>query len=216
MTRINALPNYFNGKLYKKWDSVHSLFGENGILAAKTDKNNTAIELLITDKGQKRELLKDDEKIMDTIDTHGVKRTYHYERSKDNQVKGQMRVALNDDGRNPLVVAAKWVSKNLIPEKLILKLDPNNKLSKVFIPAQSLSTPEHEFKGLGKLIQVEEVLAKDFEPNVNKLMPKTLLLKTNKGSVVGISSEDAEDNISFINHFDINSDVLGHNIRTVV
>lgn len=215
MNKIHTLPNYFNGKLYKKWDSVHSLFGEHGVLASKTDKDHTTVELLLTDKGRKRELIKDDEKIMDTIDINGVKRTYLYKR-KDNTIKGQMRVSLDENGRNPLVIAAKWINTNLIPEKLILKLDKNNKQSKIFIPAQNFETDEKKYSGLGKVIQVEEVLAKDFEQDVNRLMPKTLIFKTSKGSVVGITAENAEDNIHYIKHFDINSDALGHNIRTIV
>lgn len=49
---ISKLPNYCNGKLYKRWNHVTSIFG-GGVLASKNTKNNDTIELLISESGKK-------------------------------------------------------------------------------------------------------------------------------------------------------------------
>lgn len=56
INKINALPNYCNGKLYTRWDSVNKIFGGGAILASKTTKDNHTVQLLISDGGKKREL----------------------------------------------------------------------------------------------------------------------------------------------------------------
>ena len=208
MPRITKLPNYCNGRLYKRWDSVYTIFGD-GILATKTTKNGTPIELLITEKGRKRELFFQDEKVMDTIDSKGIKRTYTYTKDKNNTTKGQMFVQPTEEGQTPLITAAKWFT-----QKLFLKLNPKHPLSKIYIP-QIDEEGNAVYTGEIKRIEAVEILAKDFENAINPI-PKTILIKDKKGSVIPVTANSKIDLKDIATPFHINSAELGQNITTVV
>lgn len=216
MPQINKLPNYYAGKLYRRWDSVKSMFGEGGILASRTDKDGRYIQLLITDNGKKREILYPDEKIMDTLDINGLKRTYTYKKEGANTVKGQMITENTTSHDTPLIVAAKWIAENCMPKRLVLKLNPEHRNAEAFIPAEHLSeNATADIFGIGKKIKVSEILVKDFENEYNP-MPKTVIFKTPKGTTEAITTQTGEENSQIIKQFGIDSDVLGRKLRTMV
>jgi hypothetical protein len=67
-------------------------------------------------------------------------------------------------GEYPLILAAKWVLKNFVPEKLILKMNKNHPQANIFIPKKSEDgTPI--FDGEINKLNVTEILAKDFRDN---------------------------------------------------
>lgn len=214
MTKINALPNYYNGKLYKRWDTVRSMYGDGTILASKTSKDGSTTQLFLTENGNKRELFYTDGKVMDVLDDKGAKRVYKYQRIDSETIKGQMVAGADKDGRTPLILAAKWILKNMIPEKLILKINKNHPQSKIYVPQEG---PDGMFVYTGNLnkIHVSEIMAKDFDSSFNP-QPQTILLKTINGSTVPVISKSGNGNRIVSQHFGIDSDVLGQNIQTVV
>ena len=212
--KIDTLPNYCNGKLYKRWDSVRSLYGDGSIIASKQDKNNETVQLFITEKGNKKELFHHNEKDMEIIDSNGTKRFYNYRRINDNTIKGQMTTSLDINNQAPLVIAAKWITKNIIPEKLFLKINPNHPRAEIYIPDKDIDG-NAIYTGKINKFQVVEILAKDFE-NENNPLPKTILLKNAKGLVKPIIAENSEENLPIIKHFGLQSNELGENLRTIV
>ena len=214
MTKIDTLPNFFNGKLYPRWERVRSLCGDGSVIASRTSKQGEAIQLFLTENGNKRELYSNDSKIMDVLDNHGVKRVYQYSRVDDSTIKGQMVAGMDKDGRLPLVLAAKWISKNMVPERLIMKINKEHPQSQIFLPNEGPDgTPV--YSGAASKLQVEEILAKDFSSGSN-IIPKTILLKTTKGETESVISQKGEVNIKVAQHFGIESGVLGQNLITVV
>lgn len=214
MIKADTLPNYFNGKLYKRWESVKAICGDNSILASKTASDGSAVQLFLTGEGRKRELFFSDGKIMDILDATGIKRVYKYRRVDDETIKGQMVAGVDKNGRSPLILAAKWILKNMVPEKLILKINKEHPASEVFIPKEA---PDGTPIYTGKInkFKVVEVMAKDFDEGVSSV-PKTILLKTAKGHTEPVISGNGDGNAKIAHHFGISSDVLGQNIRTVV
>jgi hypothetical protein len=124
---IPSLPNFHNGKLYKRWVSVFNVFGNDGLLASKTNKDGTITQLLITDGGRTRKLFNNEDEIIDEIDINGLKRTFVYVTQPDGKTKGTMRIS-NDtpEDKRPFVVFAKWISVNLRPISAELTLNPKH------------------------------------------------------------------------------------------
>ena len=214
MLKIDTLPNYFNGKLYKRWNSVKSMYDDNSVLASKVNSDGSDIQLFLTEKGCKRELFYPAGKMMDILDSYGTKRVYKYQRIDDETIKGQMVAGADKNGRSPLILAAKWILKNMIPEKLVLKINKEHPSSQLYIPKEA---PDGTPIYTGKIdkVHVVEVMAKDFDDNVLSA-PKTIVLKTAKGKTESVISGNGDSNIKIAQHFGISSDVLGQNIRTVV
>lgn len=212
MIKIDTLPKRISFNINKKWNVVST---DSYIIASKKLSDGSTTQLCLTKDGQKRELLFNNEKIMDTVDNKGVKRVYRYLRTDANTIKGQMITTQDKHGEYPLILAAKWVLKNFVPEKLILKINKNHPQANIFIPKKSEDgTPI--FDGEINKLNVTEILAKDFE-NWTFPLPKTIILKTSKGFEHRIINESAEDNQQILEHFGINSkELLGQNIRTIV
>lgn len=214
MIKIDTLPNFFNGKLYSRWDRVRSLYCGDSIIASRTNKQGEAIQLFLSESGNKRELYSSHGKIMDVLDNQGVKRVYQYRRVDDSTIKGQMVAGKDKDGRLPLVLAAKWILKNMVPERLIMKINKEHPQSQIFLPKEGPDgTPV--YAGATSKLQVEEILAKDFASGSN-IIPKTILLKTTKGETEPVVSSKGEVNRKVAQHFGIESNVLGQNLITVV
>ena len=214
MTPIHKLPNYYAGKLYKNWYAVNDLHQQSGVLATKINKGKY-IQLIISDNGNKKELLYQNGKIMDIVDIKGVKRTYMYTRNND-IVKGQMIVAPNDKIKSPLIEAAKWTAKNCMPERLFLKLNPKHPDSEIFVPVKHLSSSAKSgFDGAGKIIKAKEIFAKDFENPYNPL-PKTIIIKDAKGKTESIMAKSSKENMQIIEQLGLTSDALGWKLRTMV
>ena len=207
MPPINKLPNYYNGKLYKHWLSVVKLENQDGLVAIKLNKGKFT-QLHITNNGHKKELLYDDNKVMDIIDFKGIKRTYTYKKES-NIVKGQMFTANDPEKQAPLITAAKWITRNCIPERLFLKINSQHPSSKIFIPDMKVS------EKIGKTIKTKEILAKDFE-NPYEPLPKTIILKNEKGETEAVMSDSSKENMHIIDQLGIKSDVLGWKLRTMV
>jgi len=214
MIKVDALPNFFNGKLYSRWERVRSLCGDGSVIASRTNERGESIQLFLTENGTKRELYTNDGKIMDVLDNQGVKRVYQYSRVDDNTVKGQMIASSDKNGRFPLILAAKWILRSMTPEKLIMKINKEHPQSQIFLPKEGPDgTPV--YTGASSKLQIEEILAKDFVSE-NSILPKTILLKTTKGEIKSVVSQQGEVNLKVAQHFGLASDVLGQNIRTVV
>ena len=131
---IVNLPNFCNGKLYKRWDKVSKVFGGSAILASKTDKNGKNIQLLITDGGKKRQLYNEISEIVDEIDVNGVKRTYSYQRQADGNTVGSMVVQNGlPENKKPFVMFARWISHDLKPLVADLKINPMHPKSHINI-----------------------------------------------------------------------------------
>ena len=215
MIKVENLPNFCNGKLYKRWTKVSPMYGDGSILASKTNSHGGTTQLLLTEKGAKKELIYNDGKIVDITDNKGNKRVYSYKRIDENTIKGQMIASADENGKFPLITGAKWILKNMIPEKLYLQINTNHPQSSIFIPQKS---PEGVPIYTGKInrIRVREILAKNFNNNIRFSLPKTILLKTTQGDTKVIIKENAEENRDIIRHFGIESEVLGKNLRTIV
>ena len=215
MIKVENLPNFCNGKLYKKWTKVSPMYGDGSILASKTNSHGGTTQLLLTEKGAKKELIYSDGKIVDITDNKGNKRVYSYKRIDENTIKGQMIASADENGKFPLITGAKWILKNMIPEKLYLQINTNHPQSSIFIPQKS---PEGVpiYTGEINKIRVKEILAKNFDKNIVFSLPKTILFKTTQGDTKVIIKENAEENRDIIRHFGIESEVLGKNLRTIV
>ena len=214
MTKIDTLPNFFNGKLYPRWERVRSLCSDGSLIASRTNKQGEAIQLFLSENGNKRELYSSNGKIVDVLDNQGVKRVYQYSRVDDSTIKGQMVAGKDKDGRLPLVLAAKWILKNMVPERLIMKINKQHPQSQIFLPKEGPDgTPV--YAGATSKLQVEEILAKDFTSESN-IIPKTILLKTTKGETEPVVSKQGEVNLKVAQHFGIESSELGQNLITVV
>lgn len=214
MIKSDTLPNCLNGKLYKRWERVRTITDGATIIASKTDAKGSNIQLLLTENGRKRELFYPDEKIMDVLDSKGTKRVYKYQRVDSETIKGQMIAGEDKDGRAPLILAAKWILKNMTPKKLILKINKNHPQSQIFVPKEGPDgTPIYTGK-IDKL-HVTEILAKDFDKTAIPI-PKTILLKTVNGSTEPVISKSGNGNIMVAKHFGLESEVLGQNLQTIV
>ena len=214
MNKIDTLPNFFNGKLYPRWERVRSLCSDGSLIASRTNKQGEAIQLFLSENGNKRELYSSNGKIMDVLDNQGVKRVYQYSRVDDNTVKGQMIASPDKDGRFPLILAAKWILKSMTPEKLVMKINKEHPQSQIFLPKEGPDgTPV--YTGTSSKLQIEEILAKDFVFE-NSILPKTILLKTTKGEIKPVVSKQGEVNLKVAQHFGIESSELGQNLITVV
>lgn len=214
MIKIENLPNYCNGKLYKRWEKVRPMYGDGSILAGKTNSKGASVQLLLTENGRKKELIFRDSKILDITDLNGVKRVYKYERIDSDTIKGQMFVSTDNTDKFPLIVGAKWILKNMIPEKLFLQINTKHPKSEIFIPKEGPDgTPI--YTGEIKKLHVKEIMAKNFEGSFNPI-PKTILFKTIKGETKAVEKANANDNKDIAKHFDIISDALGENIMTIV
>ncbi|MBO6257372.1 hypothetical protein J6N69_04995 [bacterium] len=214
MIKIENLPNCYNGKVYKRWTKVNSMYGDGSILASKTNSKGETVQLLLTGNGRKKELIFNDGKIADITDSKGIKRVYKYQRLDKDTIKGQMFVSADKTDKFPLLTGAKWILKNMIPEKLFLQINTKHPQSGIYIPKEGPDGTSVYTGNINKLY-VKEILAKNFVGS-SKPMPKTILLKTTRGETKALTKENAEDNKTIAQHFDILSDVLGENIMTIV
>jgi hypothetical protein len=208
--------NSYNGRTYNHWRSVLELDRNSGLVATKI-KNGKYTQIFISANGKTKELLHDGDKIMDITDNHGQKRTYLYERDdKNNIIKGQMIVAKDEKLPKPLINAAKWIVRNSIPEKLLLKINNQHPKADIFIPLKHLANPtKKDIANNGKKINITEVMAKHFE-NVYSPEPKTIILNNKNNEQELIISQQAKENSDIINQLGIHSDVLGLNLTTFV
>ena len=211
MPPITPINNAMNSKIYRRWHSISLLPGQDGFVATKFKPGGKLVQLIITNNGKKRELLSNDSKIVDTIGNDGVKRTYTYLR-EGNNVKGQMFTQKNPP-RPPFILAAKWIAHNCVPQRLLVKLNPEHKAAEIFVKTDK-PAPANEDMPMKK-IKVKEFLAKDFV-DVYTPAPKTIILKTNKGDTEVIIAKDSKERIELTTQFGINSDVLGWKIRAMV
>ena len=191
------------------------MYGDGSIFASKTNSHGGTTQLLLTEKGTKKELLYDDGKIVDITDNNGFKRVYSYTRIDNDIIKGQMFASAGENDKLPLIIGAKWILKNMIPEKLFLKINTKHPQSRIYIPQEG---PDGTPIYTGKIdkIQVQEILAKNFDKNTMFSLPKTILLKTMKGDTKAIEKDYAEKNKDIIRHFGMESDILGENLMTIV
>ena len=209
---ICDLPNYCRGKVYKRWDSVISVFSD-GILATKKRKDGTNVQLLITDKGRRRELYFHDGKVLDETDSDGfIKRTYVYQ-NRTNYTIGQMFTSASHALLDPLIKRAKWITRNTIPQKIKLDLNTSHKDANIFVAAQNDRKGRPFIVGRGQTLKIKTVIAKDFEDVTNPL-PKTMIFRTDKNESRKIEATSGEANFMYASHFGITSrDDFGQNIR---
>lgn len=206
LERVTNLPNYCNGKIYKRWSNVTSLYEGGGILASKTGRDGKPVELLISENGTKRELYSAAGKVMDIIDASGIKRTFIYHK-KENEIHGSMILAPAADGVKPLVTFAKWVTEGLIPKHVELDINPKHKASNIFIPHDIVK---------GTSTKVVKVRAENFE-DISYPLPKNISFTTESGEVKTVQSAIGSDNIHYANQFSITPDgEPGANLRVFV
>jgi len=204
--RVGARVNECFGKVYKNWDSVNTIFGEASVIASKQDKNGDTIQLLITENGKRRDLFKSNSKILDIIDIDGIKRTYCYE--KDGElVKGQMAVA----APGPLVRFAKWITKDLVPQKVELTINPEHRHSTVGIVSRN-SEDVQKTSILQNIVKVE---AEDFKEIFSMFIPKKLTFTTKQGEVVKLDREPSE-NSHLAYRYNLVIGNPGNNLRVMV
>jgi len=175
ISRISALPNYCNGKLYKRWDRVSNIFGENTLLASKTNKNGETVELLISSNG-KRELFTDTCKIMDIIGEDNIRRTYSYQRTEKG-IEGKMVTENSKDKPLPLITSANWLVKNLIPQEVNLTLNTAHPKAQMVIP-----NPTLDIIKINK-VTVKHIKASEFIDTLNPI-PSKMEITLKDGSVV--------------------------------
>lgn len=189
---IKNLPNYHNGKLYKRWDSVLNVFGKDGILASKTDKKGNITQLLITNDGKTRKLYSNEDEIIDEIDINGLKRSFVYITQPDGKTKGTMRIA---DGtpeeKRPFVIFAQWISENLRPITAELTLNPKHPKSLFSIKEKILDHKAvKEYKE-----RIVHAKVENFEDSVVHIpLPAKVTLTTEKGTqkVIDGTIEDSK------------------------
>lgn len=218
INKINALPNYCNGKLYTRWDSVNKIFEGGAILASKTTKDNHTVQLLISDGGKKRELFFYNGKIMTISDNNSQKRTYIYENTGGGEIKGKYYHSTpQQNEKAPLIASAMWFLTKLSPKKLLVKINTENPASKIFIPSEYLKTKTDDFLGIGKRVTAQKILFKDFDySNTKRLLPKTIVIKTEQGKTEVIKGPSAEYQKKLFEQLRLDSEELGSNIRTIV
>lgn len=213
MVKIEALPNYCNGKLYKRWSSVFNAYGKGSIIASK--KGNKGItQLLITEDGNRRELFTSNGKIMETITPNGIKRVYKYQRKQDGTIKGAMTASKDLKGQNPFILSAKWILKNMIPEEIQIKFNNKHPKSRILIINGNSAKISYDTEGKNN-IQLQEILAKDFDNSYYPL-PKTIVIKTTKGETKTITGQTQKDNMKIAQSLGIESEELGAYFRTIV
>ena len=210
MPLINGLGNFCNGKTYSRWTSVIKL-PHGGILATKIQQGKYS-QLFIAQDGRLRELSYEGGKITDVIDIKNIKKTYTYRKEKDNTIKGQMIAENNPDKQPILITAAKWVTKNLMPERLILKLNPQHRASEIHIPAKFT---DKDTQTKDKTIKATEILAKDFH-NEYFPLPKTIIMKNSKGDMEAVMGKSSNDIMSIIEQLEISSHIIGSRLRTFI
>ena len=211
---VSQLRNIYKGKVYKRWDSVKDFF-DGGIIASRKLKDGTTNMLLIADGGKTRELYSSNGRISEIIDSRGIKRTYIYKPLANEEIEGKMFVVIPEGIETPLVLAARWVTKNLIPKFLKLKLNPSHPKSKVFIPSQKMKNTDQYIIGTGKRVNATVVEAADFE-GFNKPLPHSISVTAVDGAKESIVAPDASDNMWFVNQFNINGEELGSRMRVVI
>ena len=182
---ISTLPNYCNGKLYKRWDSVISIFGDKAILASKTNKDGQITQLLISDNGKKRELYNQTSKIMDKVCEDGVSRTYTYERKGDT-VLGRMFVLASDKAKT-LITSASWINEGLLPKRVELNINPSHEKSNVQLTSR-LGQVTKEMQ-----VNLKKIVAEKFD-DLYARNPNKLTLTLSDGSEV-IESNSSLGNI---------------------
>lgn len=177
VNRISALPNFFNGKLYKRWDRVSTFFGENTILASKVNKKGESVELLIHGNG-KRELLSDTYKVMDLIGEDNIHRTYSYQRTP-RGIEGKMFIENNNSKPQPLITAANWLIKNLIPQKINMTLNPSHPKARMLVEVDGREDSFNKFRK----VDVKNITATKFSNSVYP-RPSNIDLTLKDGSVL--------------------------------
>lgn len=191
----------------KRWDRVSRVFGDS-ILATRTDRKDNTIQLFVLENGHVRHLYTNDAKVVDYVDNNGLKRTYVYRR-KGECIEGQMVTDKNmPEAIKPLVVGAKWITRDLIPRVVELTINPLHRDSSLYIKAVenevNCSTLEH----------IAKVKAENFETRP-KLLPKKMTFETVSGEI--ITTEDSGmDNLQYANYFGLTKEPLGQNLMVVV
>lgn len=212
--QVGKLPNFYNGKIYKRWDRVMSVHG-GGLLASRTDKKGETLELLISPDGDRRELFSRTGKILDCIDDSGIQRTYCYEKLGD-EIRGTMVVAPVPEAIKPLVTFAKWVNHGLLPKFVELDLNPKHKAAKVFIPKGNETWRNPVILDNGKAERAVKVKAEDFADE-NFPLPKKLTFTTEKGEQVVIAKDTGMDNLMLANRLGLtNQGEPGMNMQVMV
>ena len=177
VSRISTLPNFFNGKLYKHWDSVYSFLGEGSIIASKTNKKGEHVELLIQGDG-KRELFSDTYKIMDLTGEDNIRRTYTYQRTPQG-IEGKMFIENNNSKPQPLITAANWLIKNLIPQKINMTLNPSHPKARMLVEVDDREDSFNKFRK----VDVKNITATKFSNSVYP-RPSNIDLTLKDGSVL--------------------------------
>lgn len=215
--KVNALRNFYNGKVYKSWNYVSNFFGD-GILASKTGKDGSTTHLILSNNGKKRELLSASSRVKDVFYTSGQKGTYVFENINNGMMLAHM---FSSNNSSFVVSAAKWFFdlQKGIPEKLYLKINQNSKSSKLKVsqPTKTDGTTElWDMMSKTKLVQVEEVLAKNFNYFKPSPLPATIILKTTSGEVIAIEKNSGKDNLNIAKQLGIVSEELGNNLNTIM
>lgn len=211
---IKSLPNYYNGKLYKRWASVHKAFGAY-VYAYKTLKNGESRMLFISNNGKNKELFSNNGKITDITDSKGVKRTYVHDRISSDTTEGKMIVSCKDAKEEPLLLGAFWRTTNLVPKVLKLIINPNHPKSRVFIPNKNHINDTPYMFGLGRHVNAVEVEASDFQ-GFNIPIPGKFLVKTDKGKIEPLIASDVSDIARYASYFRITGEELGNHLTTMV
>lgn len=211
---VSQLRNIYKGKVYKRWDSVRDFFN-GGIIASRKLEDGTTNMLFITDSGKSRELYSANGRVSDIIDSNGVKRTYVYRPLSNDEIEGKMIVGVPDGAEPPLVLAARWITKDLIPKFLQLKVNPSHPEAKVLIPSQKLKDSDQYIIGTAKRVNAAMVEAEDFAGFQNPLPQKVSVISVD-GVKESIVASDIDDNMWFVNQFNINGDELGSRLRVVI
>jgi hypothetical protein len=198
--KVINLPNYCNGKLYKRWDKVSKMFGGSAILASKTDKSGNYIELLITDGGKKRQLFDEFSEVIDEIDVNGIKRTYSYQKQNDGTTSGMMTVQSDlPEKKKPLIMFAKWISKELKPLVAEIKINPNHPKSNITITEKVRNS-----KVLRKYEQpVTGAKIEEFEPGaLGVILPRKITFDIPNGATKVIDG-GIEETRPYVNQLDL-------------
>ena len=211
---ITNLPNYYNGKVYKRWDNVNDWFGRD-ISATKISKNGEKKLLYIKDGGKSKELYSDNGKITDITDKDNIKRTYVHQKLADGSIKGTMYVNSSFSDVEPLIMQAEWITKDLMPQKLKMKINPNHPKSKIFIHSQKMPDGTPYLFGLGRYVKADEVEASDFN-GLDFPLPCKIVIKKSSGDVETIYSENPANNIIYAQNLNITGKEIAKHLQTVV
>ena len=210
--RITSLPNYINGKLYKRWKSVDYLLDEPSLLASKTSKKGLDTELIISKKGRKRELYTPTYKITDTEGIDFVKKTFISERI-DGLTHGRMYTKAKYKFLAPLISSAQWITDGIVPKFVKLKI--NSKLPEAIVHIPDEILPSGAIRK-GKGVKAVEVIAKDFTADIRSL-PRQIEITDVDGITYKISSQNHNGHFVYSSLFGLNADKeLGKQLRVIV